>query len=365
MEKIRVNLKNNFYEIVIGFNIIRNIGAYINKIAVGNSPFIITSPKIGKLYAELLVRALRKHGFKNIKIAYVPDGERYKNWNSYKNLLEELISFDTGFDKKVFVINLGGGLIGDIGGFVSATYRRGIDYIQIPTTLLACVDSGVGGKVGIDFKNVKNALGSFHQPKMVFADLSLLKTLPERDIKSGLAEVVKYGIIEDKDMFTYLEGNCDKILEMDKNSLMYIICNSYRIKARIVEKDEKDKIGIRAKLNYGHTIGHAVEAASEFVCRHGEAISIGMVCENDISFRLNLIEKNVCSRIENLLIKIGLPVKIKNCELDDIMKYFWHDKKFIHGRNRLALARDIGKVEIVEDISLKIIKEVLKKRKEN
>ena len=364
MNKIKVNLKSVSYDILIGFDIIKDIGGYINKMNLGDSIFIITSPKIGKLYLNPLLQGLKKFKYKDIKVAYVKDGEMYKSWNSYKNLLDELVSFNINNDKKIFVINLGGGVVGDIGGFVAATYNRGVDYIQVPTTLLACVDCGIGGKTGIDFKGIKNVLGAFYQPRLVFADLSLLETLPKRELKSGLVEVVKYGVIAGHSIFNSIEDTYENILELGKKSLLHIACESYKIKAGIVEKDEKDKLGIRAKLNYGHTLGHAIESASKFAYRHGEAVSIGIVCANDISLKLNLMDKNVCSRIENLLIKIGTPVKIKNCDLNAILKYFWHDKKFINGKNRFVLAEDIGKIKIRESIPMEIIKGVLRKRME-
>ena len=364
MKKIKVNPKSGAYDILIGFDIIKDIGSYIKKMNLGDSIFLITSPRIGKLYLKPFLQGLKKYKYRDLKVAYVKDGEKNKSWNSYKSLLDELVSFNVNNDKRILVINLGGGVVGDIGGFVAATYNRGVDYIQVPTTLLAFVDCGIGGKTGIDFKGIKNVLGAFHQPRLVFADLELLETLPKRELKSGLVEVVKYGVITDRNMFNSIEDTYENILELNKNSLLDTVCKSYKIKADIVEKDEKDKLGIRVKLNYGHTLGHAIESASRFAYRHGEAVSIGIVCANDIALKLNLMNKNVCSRIENLLIKIGTPVKIKNCRLDNILDYFWHDKKFINGKNRLVLARDIGKIQIRENIPMEIVKEVLRKRME-
>jgi len=363
MKKISVRVEGGRgYDILIGYNVLSKIGSEIKPLNVGERVFLITSPKIGKFYLASLENALKQAGYNEISVNYVADGEKNKSYTSYKRLLTQLLSFSEDSEKKVFVINLGGGVVGDLGGFVAATFKRGISYIQVPSTLLAFVDCGIGGKVGIDFEGAKNIVGSFHQPKLVFADLSLLGTLSKRELRSGLAEVVKYGVIHSVELFEFVENNVDKIFSLDHKVVERIVMESYSIKAAIVFQDEFDTKGIRARLNFGHTIGHAVESASKYSYRHGEAVSIGMVCANDIAVKLGLMDKGVAARIENLLIKIGLPIKIKNCVLTEIMNYFWRDKKFVNGKNRFILGTNLGETKIVEDVSVKVIEEVIKNR---
>ena len=363
MNRIKVKIEGGReYDILVGYHILNKIGQHIASLKLGNTVFLITSPSIGKLYLQPLTEGLNKAGLKNIIVHRVPDGEKYKNFLSYKKLLDDITKVGQNEEKKIFIINLGGGVVGDLGGYVAATYKRGINYVQIPTTLLAFVDCGIGGKVGINYRTVKNIVGAFHQPRLVFADLSLLKTLSTRELKSGLAEVVKYGVISSPQLFNFTEKNIDKIVKLDKKVIEKIAMDCYTIKADIVSQDEFDTKGIRVKLNFGHTIGHAVETASQYAYRHGEAVSIGMVCANDIAVELGLLEQSNAARVENLLRKIGLPVNIKNHNLKNIMDYLRRDKKFINGKNRFVLATTIGKVKIKEDIPAKIISDVIENR---
>ena len=329
---------------------------------VGDSIFLITSPRIGKLYLSSLKKGLQQAGFRDIHVNYVSDGERYKNYTSYKKLSLQLLKASRESNNKIFILNLGGGVVGDLGGFVAATFKRGIDYIQVPSTLLAFVDCGIGGKVGIDFDGGKNIIGAFHQPRLVYADLSLLKTLSKRELRSGFAEVIKYGAICSYDLFEFIEEHIGDIFALKKDAIERIVHECYTIKADIVKRDELDTKGIRARLNFGHTIGHAVESASNYAYRHGEAVSIGMVCANDIAVKQGLLTKGESARIENLLIKAGLPVNIKNCSVKDIMNYFWRDKKFENGKNKFIFVTQIGKTDIVEDIPVNIIEDVIKNR---
>lgn len=363
MKRIRVKVEGGRgYDILVGFNTLKYIGSYIKSLNFGKSIFIITSPTIGSFYLKPLISSLKHYGFIDIQTNYVPDGEKNKSYKSYEKLISSLIRFNGNDEKKILIINLGGGVVGDLGGFVAATYKRGTKYIQVPTTLLAFVDCGIGGKTGINFKGVKNIVGAFYQPKLVFADLSLLVTLNKREMRSGFAEVIKYGVIHSSDFFEFIEKNVDKVFAIDKKTIEHIAVESYSIKADIVAKDEFDTKGIRARLNYGHTIGHAVESASKYAYKHGEAVSIGMVCVNDLAVKLGLLDKKSSARIENLLIKSGLPVRIKNHNIDKIMDFFRRDKKFINGKNRLILPVKIGKTKIVEDIPEHLIRNVITKR---
>ena len=363
MTRIRVQTEGGKgYDILVGCNTLEDLGPAIKRLGLGDSIFLITSPRIAKFHLKAVRKGLRGSGCRNISVHYVPDGERYKDKSSYDRLLNELLSFGRGDEKKVFVVNLGGGVVGDLGGFVAATYKRGINYVQIPSTLLALVDCGIGGKVGINFNGAKNIIGAFHQPALVYADFSLLKTLSKRELRSGLAEVVKYGVIESPGLFDFVERNTDKIFALDNAVIRRIVTESYSIKADIVERDEFDEKGIRARLNFGHTIGHAIESASRYAYRHGESVAIGMVCANDIAVALGRLTHGDAARVENLLVKIGLPVRMKNHNLQEILKFFWRDKKFVGGKNRFILASQIGKTSIVDGVPMGIIKRAIRNR---
>ncbi len=365
MKKITINLgQKRKYDVIIGYNNLNKIGSYIKKFDIGKSLFIITDSHVNKLYGQKVKNIFKKSGFQDIYIAEFPEGEKSKTYKIYLILIEKLIEFDNELNKDLFIATLGGGVPGDIGGFAASTFRRGINYIQIPTTFLANVDSGIGGKVGIDFKNIKNLLGSFYQPKLVFVDLSFLKTLDKRELKSGFAEVIKYGVIKDYKFFVYIEKHYKDILNLNPKIMESIVGKSYRIKADVVKKDERDTKEIRMALNYGHTIGHAIESASGFYFKHGEAISIGMVCANDIACNLGMLNLKDANRIENLLSKSQLPVKISHCKVSDIIEFLKHDKKNISGTNRFVLPSKIGKVEIKRGIPENLIEKVLKNRLE-
>lgn len=361
-EKIRVNVgKERDYDILVGSGIINKINDFMKPLKLGDSIFIITNTKVAALYLKKIITILKKGSYKEIRTGVISDGEKYKNFDSYKKLIGQLVEYNKKANR-IFIINLGGGVIGDLGGFVAHTFKRGTKYVQVPTTLLACVDSGIGGKVGIDFNKTKNIVGGFCQPAIVIADIDFLKTLDKREIKSALAEVIKYGVIYSKNFFNFLEENMDKVFDFNREVLFKIITESYKIKADIVRKDEFDVKGIRVKLNYGHTIGHAVEAASGYTYKHGEAISAGIVCANDLAVKLGILKQETANRIERLLLKTGLPVRIKNCKLKEIMKHFWSDKKFITGKNRFVFITDIGKMVIKENIQEDLIKEIIKRR---
>ena len=363
MKRIHVGLEaGRGYDILIGHDVLKNFGKRIRALDLGDNIFLITSPRIGNLYLQPLLKSLKSAGYRDVKVSEIPDGERYKSDASHRRLLKSILDIDKNQNKRLLIVNLGGGVIGDLGGYVASIYRRGTDYIQVPTTLLAFVDCGIGGKVGINFNGIKNIVGSFHQPRLVYADLNLLNTLSKREIRSGLAEVVKHGIITSYSQFEFIEENVANLFSLNRKVIDQIVTDNYSVKARIVERDEFDTKGIRATLNYGHTIGHAVEAASHYAYRHGEAVSIGMVCVNDIAVKIGLLDRNIAARIENLLVRIGLPVSIKNCETADIMTYFWRDKKFLHGKNRLVFITDIGKTRILEGIPVAVIRSVVEGR---
>lgn len=357
MEEIIVNLKENKYKIVIGYKIFSQLGRLVQDLNIGQDAVIITNHLIKNLYGKNIEKSLKENAI-STKFLTIPDTEKSKSINHIIKLCEEIGLYDK--QKSIFLVALGGGVVGDVTGFVASIYKRGVPYIQIPTTLLAQVDSSIGGKTGVDLKIAKNLVGSFYQPKLVFTDLLFLGTLSIHDIKSGFAEIIKTAIIKDASLFSYLEKNINHILKLDKNILEKIIFRCAQIKAQIVTIDERETKNIRTILNFGHTIGHAIEAATNYTrYTHGEAVAIGMVCASKISERLGYIENKTFREIEDLIAKADLPIKIKNVEVKKIIDSSLRDKKFIKGKNRFVLIEDIGKAFIKENISLEIIKEVL------
>jgi len=243
--------------------------------------------------------------------------------------------------------------VGDLAGFTASIYKRGIPYVQIPTTLLSQVDSAIGGKTAIDLSAGKNLAGAFYQPKLVFTDVSFLEKLPEKELISGLAEVIKYGIIKSPGLFRFVEKNYNKILGRDRKSLLRVVSECGIIKAGVVEKDEMDNKKIRIILNLGHTIGHAIEAASGYLgsYNHGQAVGLGILASVYIAEKKGFLEKADSRRIKNIIKNTGLPIRLKNVKLKDILSAQAHDKKFIHGKNRFVLPVKIGKVIVKEGIS--------------
>lgn len=307
MTKITVNLKsatNNSYKVIIRNGITQQIPAHLEKLKLGDKYAIITDSKVGKLYGFAFTRFLKNNGI-NCEIFSFSEGETSKNLKTIEHLAVQLL--EKGFDRKDAIIALGGGVAGDAAGFLASIYMRGIPYIQIPTTLLAMVDSSVGGKTGVDLSEGKNLIGTFNQPKAVFIDTNYLKTLSKTQIRNGLAEIIKYGVIKDEKLFTFVEKNLSKILSLEPKTLNKIIEQSVDIKAKIVEKDEKENKE-RMLLNYGHTYGHIIEKLSGYKLLHGYAISIGMVLANKLAIEKNLLDKKSAERIKNLLMRANLPV---------------------------------------------------------
>lgn len=358
---INVNLGKRSYRIIIGNKITASLASQIKKLGLGDDAIIITNPRIKKIAGIQLAGALKKAGISYV-FQTVPDSEKSKSQSTAFKLIDD-ISRNARL-KQPFIIALGGGVVGDLAGFVASLYKRGIPYIQVPTTLLAQVDSSIGGKVGIDLACGKNLVGAFYQPKLVFSDISFLKTLPRNEIMCGLAEAVKYGLIKDRALFEYLERNYQKALTLDEKCLEYIVNKCALIKAKIVAQDEKETKSIRTMLNFGHTIGHAIEAAGSFKAySHGQAVALGMLAAAEISLSLGLLysPEKTFARIKNLLRDIGLPVKIKGVNPEKIIKAHAFDKKFIRGRNRFVLIKQIGHVVIKQGIPPALITNALKK----
>jgi 3-dehydroquinate synthase len=360
MHTLKLNLGKRSYRIIVGNNIIGRLGKYLSNLNIGKDAYVITNARIKNKHGNILNKSLRARGF-NVRFKTIPDTEKSKSIRMLSLVINDLARYDK--DRRIFIISFGGGVVGDLGGFIAAIYKRGIPYIQVPTTLLAQVDSSIGGKTAIDLAEGKNLVGAFYQPRLVFSDVNVLKTLSPRQIRAGLSEVIKYAIIKDKRLFSYLENNLKDILALRPASLEYIIKQCSSIKAKIVQQDEREERLIRTILNFGHTIGHAIEAASRYkIYNHGEAIALGMLIATDISKRLKLLNDKPAKRIENLIKKVGLPTKIKRIPLKNIIEAHYRDKKFIGPLNRFVLTRAIGRTKIVENIPIGIIKEVIKKR---
>jgi 3-dehydroquinate synthase len=360
MHTLKLKLKKQSYDIIIGSDILRCLGKYIQKLDIGKDAYVITNTFLKNKYGNQLKRGLVKSGF-TVRFKTVPDTEKSKSIETATSLIKDITAYDK--KKKVFVVAFGGGVIGDLAGFTASIYKRGIPYIQVPTTLLAQVDSSIGGKTAVDLSQGKNLVGAFYQPRLVFTDAALLKSLDARQMRAGLAEVIKYGIIKDARLFAFMENKHKDILSLKPGTLEFIITRCSKIKAGIVGLDEREEKGIRTILNFGHTIGHAIEAAAGFKgYNHGEAIALGMLIASGISRKLGLTNDATAQRIENLIMAVGLPAKIKKISFAGIIKMHYHDKKFIGSQNRFVLIKGIGKTRIVKNIPLKIISQALKER---
>lgn len=344
---IEVRLDDRSYPIYFFSDGFDRIGTVLRQHGLHWRMALVTNPVVRGLYGDRVMEGLREAGFDPFFVE-IPDGERYKTLRWVSRIYDRLLERE--MTREAPLVALGGGVIGDITGFAAATFLRGVPYVQIPTTLLAQVDSSVGGKTGVNHPRGKNLIGAFYQPKLVFIDVGFLKTLKKRELKAGLAEVIKYGIIRDRGLFSYLEENMERILDLEEEPLLHIVKRSCEIKARIVEEDEREK-GIRAILNLGHTFGHAIESVTRYRrFRHGEAVAIGMVLATRLSERLGLCERGVTERIERLLLRAGLPVKVpSSITADSLLESMKLDKKRLKEEMvRLILVRDIGDVVIRE-----------------
>jgi 3-dehydroquinate synthase len=363
MERIRVPLGERSYHILIEASSLAKIGPWLAELGFDSKGVVISDPQVKRLYGARVLDSLRTSGL-NVEMLTIPIGEENKNLQTVARLYNEMLSF--GLDRKSFVVSLGGGLVGDVAGFAAATYMRGIRFVQVPTTLLAQVDASVGGKVGVNLPQGKNLVGAFHQPSLVLIDPQVLRTLPARELRSGFAEVVKYGVIRDADFFSFLEKNYDDVLLLKQPAVERAVAVSCRIKADVVGEDEREESGLRAILNFGHTVAHSIEAVSDYHSyRHGEAVSIGMACAADISSRLGHLSQRDSNRIVSLLKKAGLPVTFSDLDVEKIAAGTRFDKKAVGDRIRFILARRIGEVFVSEDVSLDLLAQVLQERCES
>jgi 3-dehydroquinate synthase len=360
MQTVKVELGERSYDIVIDSGILSNIGERIegfdfSKVAV------ISNTTVFSLYGNAVINSIKNAGFETLHVI-IPDGEEYKNFNQTYQILTELLK--NKLDRYSCLIALGGGVIGDITGFVASIYMRGIDFIQVPTTLLSHVDSSVGGKTGVNHELGKNMIGTFYQPRLVWIDIDTLKTLPKREILCGIAEIIKYGVIWDEKLFEFLEKNRDSVLMLDHECLMHIIKRSCEIKAEVVSADERET-GLRAVLNYGHTIGHAIETEtgySRFL--HGEAVAIGMSLEARLSEVMGFLNKKDALKIKAVIDSYGLPSELPEDLNDDkLISHMKLDKKVEAGEMKFILPEKIGKVKVQKGIDIGTIKKAICKRR--
>ncbi|RXJ73451.1 3-dehydroquinate synthase [Veronia nyctiphanis] len=355
MERIDVKLGERSYGISIGSGLLGQAALFAD--TKGRQAVVITNETIAPLYADLFMNTLRQAGA-NPALLILPDGEQYKTLETFNTIHTFLLEGNYGRDVLVFA--LGGGVIGDVVGFAAASYQRGVDYIQIPTTLLSQVDSSVGGKTAVNHPLGKNMIGAFYQPKAVFIDIDVLKTLPQREFAAGMAEVIKYGIIADAEFFKWLEDNYPSLNELEHAALIHAIKRCCEIKADVVAADEKES-GVRALLNLGHTFGHAIEAEMGYGnWLHGEAVSAGTVLAAKTAMRQQLVNQEDVNRITTLLENAQLPVKAPaSMDYDAFIKHMMRDKKVLSGQLRLVLPTSVGTAEVVADVTSETLAEVI------
>lgn len=356
MKELKVGLAERSYPIIIKQGLLNEIGSELQRNPFAKRYGIITDDQVASLFGEKLLASLRDSGIQAEMITFA-HGEGSKTLATVAELSSSLARL--GFDRKDGVLALGGGVSGDIAGFVAACYMRSIPFAQIPTTLLAQVDSSVGGKTGVDIPEGKNLVGAFYQPKAVFIDSQVLGQLPQAEFLNGIAEVIKYGVIYDRDFFNFLEMSRRDILALETHVLEEVISKCCKIKAAIVEADEKES-DLRRILNFGHTIGHAVEAVSQYKLAHGSAVAMGMVAAAELAVLKGLLDPREKDRLQNLIGEFGLPVTIPS-EYDRgaIRQYLLTDKKTIGGKVFFVLPTKIGKVYITDEVGEELIEKVL------
>jgi len=347
MQRLKIDLGERSYEILLGSGLLDKLGEFLSKILKPSRIVLITHPSLFQLYGDKVLSGFKDQNWA-VDVIEIQEGETSKTLGQAEKIFDHLL--DIKCDRKSVLIAFGGGVIGDLVGFIAATFQRGIPFIQVPTTLLSQVDSSVGGKTAVNHPKGKNMIGAFYQPCLVVADLDVLHTLPEKEFQAGIAEIIKYGVISDANLFDYLEKNTEKILRQNKECLAYIIKTSCSIKAAVVERDERES-HYRMVLNFGHTIGHAIEVLtnySEFI--HGEAVAIGMVFAAKLSQRLGKCREEVPRRLEQLIRNFNLPADLPDLNANAIIESLYHDKKTMNQKIKFILVKEIGLVEIVEDM---------------
>lgn len=359
MRKVRVELGPQSYDIFIGHDLTAEIQDFVSKAGFSQKALLVTDSNVGPLYAQKVKEILEGAGLQ-VAVAEVPAGESSKSLQVAETLYTKCI--ELGLDRKSPIFALGGGVVGDLAGFIAATYMRGVPFVQMPTSLLAQVDSSVGGKVAVNHALGKNLIGAFYQPKAVFMDLELMQSLPKREIYTGLGEIIKYGIIYDADFFEFLETHQKEVLALAPEATVHMIARSCEIKAEVVSQDEKEA-GLRRILNFGHTMAHAIEQETGYKrYNHGEAVAIGMVGAADISEQLGLIPHKTFERVQKLISDLHLPTKAEGCTVAHMYEDIFHDKKTVAGKVNWVLMTEIGKVIVRNDVPENVVKQAMAAR---
>ena len=348
MHRVEVEVATGSYAVLIGHDIISELGSHCRALELGSRVAVIADQALGG-FTPLAVGSLRDHGFDPVEIEF-SGSDAAKNLTVAEEIFGRLIEAE--LDRGSWVMALGGGVVGDLGGFVAASYLRGIDCVQVPTTVVAQVDASLGGKTAVNHRLGKNTIGAFHQPRLVFTDTSSLRSLPLRERVAGTAEMVKHGIIRDEELFVFLEQHLESFIDMsiEPERLDWLIARNVTLKAGVVSCDERES-GLRGILNYGHTIGHAIEAATDYrQYNHGEAVILGMAAAGEIACHLGLWPEHERHRQDALLERLGVPAGIGRVDAALIVERTRADKKRIDGKTRMVLCRHLGQAELVEDI---------------
>jgi 3-dehydroquinate synthase len=354
MQTVRIDLGPRSYPIMIGTGLLEQPSVLADAVTA-RDVLVVTNVTVGPLYLERITRGLAG---KRVASVALPDGERYKTLATLEPVFDALVA--QRLNRDACVVALGGGVVGDMAGFAAACYQRGVDYVQVPTTLLAQVDSSVGGKTGVNHPGGKNLIGAFHQPRAVVTDLATLQTLPAREFRAGLAEVVKYGLVDDAQFLAWIEANAAALLALDAAALAHAVRRSCEIKARIVAGDEREH-GQRALLNLGHTFGHAIENAVGYgEWLHGEAVAVGMLLAADMSQRMGWIGAPEVARVRGLLQAFGLPVQAPAIGAERAMALMGMDKKVLAGRMRLVLLKRLGEGAVSGDFPAEALQTTLR-----
>lgn len=356
-QTVRVNLAQRSYDIEIGSGNLEHAGPMLCRLGTVSHAVVITDQNVQEPHAVRVAEGLSGESVE-IDVVAVEPGEPSKSIDMAAGLWEGML--ELGADRKTVVVAVGGGVVGDLAGFIAATYARGVRFFQVPTSLLAQVDSSVGGKVGVNLPGAKNMVGAFLQPLGVLIDTATLATLPDREYRAGLGEVVKYGVILDAELFDYLEAHAAELTARDHEVLVHVITRCCRLKADVIQQDEREETGLRAVLNYGHTFAHAFEALAGYGrLLHGEAVAIGMLCASRLAERLGRVDARLTRRQRDLLQALGLPVEMPELDRDEILDAMTHDKKVQHGRLRFVLPSRMGQVELVGEVDASDVRAAL------
>lgn len=357
MHTIHLDLGQDSYDIAVGNGLMGRLSEFLRPLLSPSRILIISNTTVFTLYGKPLQEALAPLQCE-ILHELIPDGEEYKNMSTIEKLLDSMAQ--SRLDRKSLVVSLGGGVVGDIAGFAAAIYMRGLPYVHVPTTLLAQVDSSVGGKVGVDHPLGKNLIGAFYQPIFVCADPDTLATLPAEQYRNGLAEVIKYGVIADEGLFSQIERHVETFRQAGGGMLCDTIRRCCQIKARIVQQDTKETTGLRSILNYGHTVGHAIESATGYArYSHGEAVAIGMTAAAKIAVSLQLAQQGLDERQEHLLASVGLPIKMERVKARDLIESMQMDKKASSGKLKFVIPIAMGRAIVKENIPPEVIEGAL------